>query len=153
MNQGTQSPEGTKEMPPPDSNQWGAADPEPRGEGQTAPVGSVQEENRAVHEEAQRAQEYFAGVAGEPGAAGIVESKADGAQGQPSNEQNTQSAGYDTAAPERAQEGDKTKGDEEPSTGEMYAGVISSDPNMEWESKLAEKMSGAEGVTAPKEES
>jgi hypothetical protein len=155
MNQGTQSPEGTKKMPAPDSNEWGAADPEPRGSGQTAPVGSVQEENRAVHEEAQRAQSYFAGTAGEPGAAGIVESKADGAQGSPTNGQTTGAGGVDQGAPERAKEqkDEATAGDEaEPSTGEMYAAVISSDPNMKWESKLAEKLSGAEGVTAPKDE-
>ncbi|MEX2551656.1 MAG: hypothetical protein WD627_01445 [Actinomycetota bacterium] len=152
MNQGTQSPEGTKDMPAPDSNPWGAADPEPRGNDQAAPVGSVQAENAAVHEEAQKAQEYFAGVAGQAGFAGIAESEADGVQGQPSA---GQSAGYDTGAPERAREQSDEAGQgdgKEPGTGEMMAGVLSSDPNMEWESKMAEKMSGAEGVTAPSED-
>jgi hypothetical protein len=149
MNRNIQSPEGTKDVSPPDSNSAGVPDPEPTTA--TTPLGSVEQETAALSEEAREAQEYFAGVAGDPGSVRLVESEADAAQGAPTGD--APSAGFDTAAPERAQEGDKTKGDEEPSTGEMYAGVISSDPNMQWESKMAEKLSGAEGVTAPRDES
>ena len=153
MNQNIQSPEGTKDVAPPDSNTSGVSDPQPPE--QTAQVGSVEQETAALSAEAQEAQEYFAGVKDQPGFAGIVESKADGVQGGPSAGQTAETTGYDPGAPERAREqqseAEGGDGSKEPATGDMYAGVISSDPNMQWESKMAEKLSGAEGVTAPEE--
>ena len=109
--------------------------------------GDVQQEQQALHQEAQEAQAAFAGAAGEPGAAGAVESEADA----PLSSGQTQSV--DTGAPERAREqqeaGDGGRTYEEPSTGQMLASEIASEPSMKMEGAIAEKLTGAEGETAP----
>lgn len=104
----------------------------------------VGEEQQALHEEAQQAEAAFAGAAGEPGAAGAIESEADA----PLSAGQTQTAG-DTGG-ETGGGGEGAGGGreyEEPSTGQMLASELGSEPSMQWESKIAEKLSGSGGET------
>ena len=109
--------------------------------------GEVQQEQSAFIQEAEQAKAAFAGAADVPGGAGAVESDADA----PMSAGQTQTTGVDTGAPERAREGAEAGGGreyEEPSTGQMLASELSSEPSMQAEGTIAEKLTGAEGETA-----
>lgn len=143
----TQSPEGTKQMGTPDSNTGGVPDPSAPAGG--APnIGSVEQEQAAFIQEAEQAKAAFAGTGGPDTAAGIIESKADSP---PSTDQTQSAGGVDYGAPERAREGAGDEGDEreypEPSTGDMLASELGSEPSLKWEGKIAEKLAGSEGET------
>jgi hypothetical protein len=109
--------------------------------------GDVQQEQSAFIQEAEQAKAAFAGAADVPGAAGAVESEADA----PMSAGQTQTEGVDTGAPERAREqapeGEAGQTYEEPSTGQMLASEMESEPSMQMEGSIAEKLTGAEGET------
>ena len=148
LNANTQSTVGTKDMPAPDSNTGGVGDAEGSpGGGGGGSVGSVASEQAALHEEAEAAKAAFAGTADVPGAAGIIESEADGA---PTGDAGGGSV-VDTEAPARAREqaeedDSKPKGDREPTMGEMLAAELGSEPGMKWESKIVDAMSSDSGA-------
>jgi hypothetical protein len=119
--------------------------------GGTSP--EVQQEQQAFIQEAEQAKAAFGGAADVPGGAPI-ESDADA----PLSSGQTQTTGVDSGAPERAREQSEAGGggqDEgggreypEPSTGQMLASEIASEPSMQAEGTIAEKLTGAEGETA-----
>jgi hypothetical protein len=114
--------------------------------------GEVQQEQSAFIQEAEQAKAAFAGAADVPGGAGAVESDADAplSAGQTQTAGETQTTGVDTGAPERAREGAEGGGGreyEEPSTGQMLASELSSEPSMQAEGTIAEKLTGSEGET------
>ncbi|MGQ0679914.1 MAG: hypothetical protein ACT4OM_09740 [Actinomycetota bacterium] len=157
MNRNTQSPAGTKQVPPPDSNTAGVADPQPPQAG-AAPAGE-DADVQGMHESAQRAINSFAGISGPDSPASIVESKADGAsEASRASADDHSDAGTTNQAVGQAEEGYSSEsgdgdGDgrqyKEPSTGQMLAGIMSSDDNLKWESKIVSKLSGAAGETMP----
>ena len=116
----------------------------------------VEQEQQAFHEEAQQAQAAFAGAADVPGSAGAIESEPDpGAETPPPSE----GAGGDAPEGGAGGEGGAEAGGgggqdplgerqyDEPSTGEMLASELGSEPSMKMESKIVEKLSGSEGET------
>lgn len=122
--------------------------------------GSQQEFPRASEEEvfeaAERAKAEFGGTAG---GGGGVESDADQsiAQGAPpsSDPGDYQAAQEGSAAsgatpasreenPSAEDVADEAEAGDEMTTGQKFASIMSSDPNMKWESKIAEKMSGGD---------
>jgi hypothetical protein len=132
-------------MGEPDSNTGGIPDPSIHD---GAPIGSVEEEQAAFIQEAEQAKAAFAGVGGPDTAAGIIESKADAPR---STDQSQSAGGVDTDAPRRAREGEGAEGGEreypEPSTGDMLASELGSEPSMQWEGKIAEKLASSKGET------
>jgi len=147
--------------------------------------GSVQQEQAALHQEAQEAIAAFGGTADVPGGAGGIESDPDTGKVPPPSEgahvagaapsesatagtggPNVAGAGgtgggsvgggpVDTGAPERAREENQEDAGgglgprqyDEPSTGEMLASELGSEPSMQWEGKIAEKLTGSSGET------
>ena len=135
---------GAKEMGSPDSNTGGVPDPSaPSGDAPN--IGSVEQEQAAFIQEAEQAEAAFAGVGGPDTAAGVIESEAD------APDQTQSAGGVDTDAPRRAREGEGAEGGDreypEPSTGDMLASELGSEPSMQWEGKVAEKLAGSEGET------
>ena len=106
----------------------------------------VQQEQQAFIQEAEQAKAAFAGAADVPGAAGVIESEADA----PLSAGQTQTmGGEDEGAAGPAGGGEAGGGREypEPSTGQMLASELESEPSMQAEGTIAEKLSGAEGET------
>lgn len=99
-----------------------------------------------VHEAAERAKAHFGGTYD---GGGGVESEADEAvakgdkAGYGSDEAGQQEASsQDTSTEDASESGDEL------TTGQKFAGILGSDPNMKWESKLADKMSGGDDENA-----
>lgn len=94
-----------------------------------------------VHEAAERAQAKFGGTYG---GGGGVEAEADEAVAA------GEKPGYGSGQDAKASEGGTEKGSEDAeegdalTTGQKFASVLGSDPNMQWESKIADKMSGGD---------
>lgn len=151
------------------TKKWGNLENNPDGGGGADLPGSDSPEAQQAREEfprasesevfeaAERAKAKFAGTY-EGG--GGVESEADGqsaAGGQPAT-------GNDPSAEAGAASANPDSGNEDPpdaesvaeqaeegeglTTGQKLAGILSSDPNMKWESKLAEKLSGGDDEKA-----
>lgn len=162
LNEATANTEGTKKWGEQETNTGGEADPQidQAAAAQAADAPSTDEQVQGVHEAAQKAQAAFAGTGDVPGAAGIIESDADGST---SGAAAGTSAGSDAPAPESAHNADgesdglgEVSGgfdaeeaakhedkddsgdgeDKQPGTGAMLAGILASDPSMKWESKI-----------------
>lgn len=156
MNKNIQSPEGAKRLPDPDSNTGGV--PDPSLEAPATDAGSTEDQVQGVHQAAEKAQAAFAGTADLPGKAGVVESEADGsggstAQSSESDDQNEGlgevSGGFNPDDVKDAGKDDESE-DKQPGTGAMMAGVLASDDNMKWESKIVSAFSDTES-TSPTE--
>ena len=126
----------------------GSDSPEARQAREEFPRASKEE----VIETAERAKAAFGGTGG--GGGGGVESDADPAiatgQKPGMGSGSGQEASGDAPsrdevdnAPDISDENDEAEGDGM-TTGQKFAGVLASDPNMKWESKIAEKMSGGD---------
>ena len=141
--------EGTKKWGDMETNPDGtSAEPEMSGESQPQqefPRASKEE----VFEAAERAKAEFGGTAG---GGGGVESDADtsvaqGAppSGDPSDYQAASQGGQTATATEAGSEEEAPAGDGDAlTTGQKFAGIMGSDPNLKMESKIAEKLSGGD---------
>lgn len=168
LNEATGNTVGTKKWGEQESNTGGEADPQ-LAEVTDTSTGSTEQQIQEVHESAQKAQAAFAGTADLPGAAGAIESDAGGsstgaAAGASSGSDSPAaesahnadgesdglgavSGGFD--AEKAAKHADKDGSDDEdkqPGTGAMMAGILASDPNMKWESKIVAAFSDTDKV-------
>lgn len=168
LNEATGNTVGTKKWGEQETNTGGEADPQidQAAAAQAADAPSTDQQIQGVHEAAQKAQAAFAGTADLPGAAGVVESHADGAAAGASSGSDSPAAGsahnadgesdglgavsggFD--AEKAAQHADKDHSDDgedkQPGTGAMLAGILASDPNMKWESKIVAAFSDTDKV-------
>lgn len=127
------------------TKKWGNLENNPDGGGGADLPGSDSPEAQQAREEFPRASEAEVFEAAERAKAQFAGTYEGGAgesdAGEQSNAGGQPEAGSNPSAETVAGEAEEGEG---LTTGQKFAGILSSDPNMKWESKLAEKLSGGD---------